>query len=194
MQVFALSVLSTSLTPAFLSFPMPRKEGIGYTVGRVPIASCDFSTSVYSYAPDDGDFELQNFTTSMEVANGKVNLVQKAIALSTKPQSRDKSQSLWLYASPWSAPAWMKTNGKMTGCGEKCTLKTGSFERTWAIYFKRFIDEYHEKYNVKISAVTVQNEPLAFSSGASWQNVSRVREVLRLSFALTGNRAFTQKL
>lgn len=152
-------------------------DGVGYSVGRVPIASCDFSTSVYSYAPDDGDFGLENFTTAMEVANGKIALVQKAIAVSNgKAQgqgvNKDQEQKLWLYSSPWSAPAWMKTNGAMTGCGEKCTLKNdSSYENTWAQYFKRFIDEFGEKYAIKISAVTVQNEPLAFSSGASWQNV-----------------------
>lgn len=46
--------------------------------------------------------------------------------------------------------------------------------------FKRFIAEYREKYKIKISAVTVQNEPLAFSSGASWQNVSWSRYPLAL--------------
>ena len=42
------------------------KSGIGYTVGRVPMASCDFSTHIYSYDDVDGDFELKNFKLTDE--------------------------------------------------------------------------------------------------------------------------------
>lgn len=37
-------------------------RGIGYTVARIPIASCDFSTREYSYVEREGDFQLESFT------------------------------------------------------------------------------------------------------------------------------------
>jgi glucosylceramidase len=43
------------------SFP-----GIGYSLGRVPIASCDFSTRVYSYCDTVGDFQLKTFSLARE--------------------------------------------------------------------------------------------------------------------------------
>ena len=42
------------------------KHGIGYTIGRVPMASCDFSTHVYSYDDVEGDFGLKNFKLAYE--------------------------------------------------------------------------------------------------------------------------------
>lgn len=48
------------------------KDGIGYTVGRVPMASCDFSTHVYSYDDSEGDFELKNFQLAKEDLNLKI--------------------------------------------------------------------------------------------------------------------------
>lgn len=48
--------------------------GIGYTVVRVPMASCDFSTRLYTYADTPGDYNLDNFTLAPEDINMKVSL------------------------------------------------------------------------------------------------------------------------
>ena len=47
--------------------------GIEYGFGRVPIASCDFSTHVYSYCDTENDFALKNFSLSYEDFNFKVH-------------------------------------------------------------------------------------------------------------------------
>ncbi len=47
-------------------------NGIGYSVGRIPMASCDFSTHVYSYDDHDGDFQLQNFSLVEEDLKFKI--------------------------------------------------------------------------------------------------------------------------
>jgi glucosylceramidase len=39
-------------------------SGISYNLGRVPIASCDFSVTNYSYLDKAGDFELKSFRLS----------------------------------------------------------------------------------------------------------------------------------
>jgi glucosylceramidase len=58
-----------------------------------------------------------------------------------------------LLASPWSPPAWMKTNGQMNHGGR---LKP-ECRQAWAQYYCRYIREY-ERENIPIWGLTVQNE------------------------------------
>ena len=60
-----------------------------------------------------------------------------------------------MFASPWTAPKWMKTNNDYIGYG---FLKE-EYYQAWANYFVRFLDEY-SKRNVSFWAVTAQNEPI----------------------------------
>lgn len=46
--------------------------GIEYSVGRIPIGSCDFSTHPYSYDDVDGDFNLNKFQLAKEDLTLKV--------------------------------------------------------------------------------------------------------------------------
>jgi glucosylceramidase len=61
-----------------------------------------------------------------------------------------------LYASPWSPPAFMKTNGEMLHGGK---LKPEYYE-SWAKYYTKFIKAY-EKEGVPVWGITIQNEPMA---------------------------------
>ncbi len=61
-----------------------------------------------------------------------------------------------LFASPWSPPAWMKTNGEMNNGGN---LKP-EYRKAWAAYYVRYIQEM-EKEGFPIWGLTVQNEPAA---------------------------------
>ena len=60
---------------------------------------------------------------------------------------------LYLFASPWSPPGWMKTGGSM--CGGHMRAK---YIECYAEYFVRFIKAY-ASHGIKIRAVTPQNEP-----------------------------------
>lgn len=101
--------LSTSLQEILVS-SYYSVHGIEYNIGRIPIASCDFSTREYSYDDFPGDFGLSNFSLAKEDLEYKIPLMKLAIKMSDK-------QEILFFGSPWSAPAWMKTNGKMTGMG-----------------------------------------------------------------------------
>ncbi|XP_061737651.1 lysosomal acid glucosylceramidase [Nerophis ophidion] len=127
-------------------------EGIGYSVVRVPMASCDFSTRLYTYADTVGDYNLDNFTLTPEDVNMKIPLLRRAQAMSPGPLS--------LLASAWSAPAWMKTNGALIGKGSLKGRPGGKEHKTWAQYYIRFLEEY-SKYNLTFWAVTTGNEPTA---------------------------------
>jgi glucosylceramidase len=54
------------------TFLLQETLGIGYTIGRTPIGSCDFSTHVYSYDDVSGDFALENFSLTNEDYQYKV--------------------------------------------------------------------------------------------------------------------------
>ncbi|XP_041035735.1 lysosomal acid glucosylceramidase isoform X3 [Carcharodon carcharias] len=126
------------------------EEGIEYNIIRVPMASCDFSTHVYTYDDYPGDLDLQHFSLTEEDTKMKIPIIQAAKALSKRP--------LYLFASPWTAPAWMKTNNSTIGKGTLKGKPGGQYYKLWANYFIRFLDEY-AKHNLTFWAVTIQNEP-----------------------------------
>jgi glucosylceramidase len=122
-------------------------EGIGYTLGRTHIHSCDFSSESYTYDDDAGDKALEHFSIAHDLQY-RVPFIKAAIAAA--------GGALKLFASPWSPPAWMKTNGDMLEGGQ---LKP-EFRDAWARYFVRFVQEY-ANVGIPIWGLTVQNEPMA---------------------------------
>ncbi|KAH7730962.1 O-Glycosyl hydrolase family 30 protein [Aphelenchoides avenae] len=120
-------------------------------------------TRAYSYCDKEGDFKLETFNLTQEDFDLKIPFIQTAYNLS--------NGDLKLFASPWSAPGWMKETGKMVGGGSLKGDVDGEYYRTWANYFLRFFEEYH-KQGISFWGVTMQNEP---SSGASldygWQTM-----------------------
>jgi glucosylceramidase len=125
----------------FIRAYFDRENGIGYTLGRLSIASCDFSTEDYTYV-QEGDETLETFDISHD-KKAVFPMVHAAM----------KYTDLTLFASPWSPPAFMKTNTSRIG-GH---LKKEHYE-LWAKYFKKYIDCCKEN-NINIWAVTIQNEP-----------------------------------
>ncbi|MFA5293327.1 MAG: glycoside hydrolase family 30 protein [Phycisphaerae bacterium] len=120
-------------------------DGLGYSLCRTHINSCDFSLSNYSYDDIEGDYELKHFN----IAHDKKFLIPFI-----KDAMRTSQKGFKLFASPWSPPAWMKTNSQMNNGGK---LKTDCYN-AWALYFTRYIKAYLDA-GISISAVTVQNEP-----------------------------------
>lgn len=121
-------------------------KGIGYSLGRTHINSCDFSSDSYAYA-EPGDAELKTFSVAHD-RRFRLPFIKAALATAGGPVK--------IFASPWSPPAWMKTNGNMLQGGQ---LKP-EYRDSWARYFARFVEEY-EKEGVPIWGLTVQNEPMA---------------------------------
>lgn len=125
----------------FIHAYFDRESGIGYNLGRLSIASCDFSTEDYTYV-EEGDMTLDSFDISHD---------KKAVFPMIK--AAGKYSKLKLFASPWSPPAYMKTENNRIGGHLKKECNP-----LWAKYFAKYIDACREN-GVDISAVTVQNEP-----------------------------------
>eukprot|EP00605_Chrysophyceae_sp_TOSAG23-4_P000227 GSChrysophyteH1.ASY1.ANO1.264.1 assembled CDS len=118
------------------------ESGIGYTLGRLPINSCDFSVESYSFDGISGDYDLNYFDT--DLTHDSVNMIpfmQKAMSSS--------ENRLRLLASPWSPPQWMKNPGLIDDHATKTV---------WANYISKWIDSYALQ-GLRIWGVTPQNEP-----------------------------------
>jgi len=120
--------------------------GIGYTLARTNIQSCDFSSGSYSYVGDN-DPQLKTFSVDHD-KQYRIPLIKQAITAA--------GGRLKLYVSPWSPPAWMKDNNSVTDGGH---LKR-EFDQSWANFFIKFIRTY-EALGIPIWGLTVQNEPMA---------------------------------
>ncbi|KAK0399817.1 hypothetical protein QR680_003229 [Steinernema hermaphroditum] len=143
-----LNSLNEALKERLINAYFTRK-GSEYSLIRIPIASCDFSTREYSYADERGDEKLQHFKLQTEDV-WKIDYLKRF--RSTSPND------LYFFASPWSAPGWMKSNGRMKGGG---TLLE-KYHGIYADYLIRFLEEY-KSAGVAMHGMTVQNEP---STGA----------------------------
>jgi glucosylceramidase len=122
------------------------EKGIGYTLARTNINSCDFSSGSYIYV-DEGDKDLKTFNIEHD-RQFKIPLIKRA-------QSATGGK-LTLFASPWSPPAFMKSNNDILHGGK---LKP-EFYQSWATYYTKFIRQY-EKDGIKIWGISIQNEPMA---------------------------------
>jgi len=153
------------------------KSGLGYTLGRTHINSCDFSVESYSHDDTDNDFTLDDFDTEVthDLESGMVDmmlLAQKSVDESF-PKEVDE-YGMRIIASPWSPPSWMKAPTSddvegalhaelMTGSALPVCLRDGvgedsKYAASWALFFDKFITAY-ANHGVKFYGVTVQNEP-----------------------------------
>lgn len=130
----------------FMKACYDSKDGIGYTLGRTNINSCDFSSDMYTYIADK-DSMLHTFDI-LHDKKYKIPFIKQAMAAA--------GGKLSLYVSPWSPPAWMKDNNNVLQGGKLLPR----YRRSWASYYVKFIQEY-EKQGVPVWGLTVQNEPMA---------------------------------
>lgn len=122
------------------------EHGIGYTLCRSHIQSCDFSLGNYAYVTD-GDEGLESFNVDRDRMS-ILPLIRRAA---------DKAGSGFrLFSSPWSPPAFMKTNGEMNRGGQ---LKP-EYRQAWADMFVKYVEAYKQE-GIEIWALSVQNEAKA---------------------------------
>jgi glucosylceramidase len=143
-EVFAK--LSKEKQQEFIAAHFDKEKGLGYTIARTNINSCDFSSDMYTYV-NDGDKELKSFNIEHD-RKFKIPMIKAAMNAT--------GGNLNLFASPWSPPAWMKTNNDMLHGGK---LKP-EFYNSWALYYTKFIREY-EKEGIPVWGISIQNEPMA---------------------------------
>ncbi len=122
------------------------KDGLGYTIGRCPLDGCDFSTAPYAAVSDPADEALNGFSIR-EDERHILPFILRAGALC--PELR-------VMLSPWSPPAFMKTNAQRCHGGKLLP----QFRARWAEYICTYIQAYKAR-GIHVFAVSVQNEPNA---------------------------------
>jgi glucosylceramidase len=131
-------------------------KNIGVSYIRLSIGSSDMNSFVFSYddlKENETDPELKKFSLSQDLKD--VVPVMKEI-LAINPEIK-------ILGSPWSAPAWMKTNNNVRGGA----LKKECYD-VYARYLIKYIQTI-KKQGVTIDAISVQNEPLNSKNTPSMQ-------------------------
>ncbi len=140
------SKLSAKNQESIIEAYFDRHKGLRYNLGRVAIHSCDFALENYTYI-DEYDMDLITFSIDRDY-RWVIPMIKQAEEKRGKPLS--------ILASPWSPPAWMKSNNSMNHGGELLP----KYFQVWADYYVKFIDAY-AKAGIDVFAITVQNEPAA---------------------------------
>ncbi len=116
--------------------------GLGLGACRICVGSSDYSSSVYSFDEGEPDPEMRRFSIDHD----------RGYILPTLAAARAVNRDLYLLASPWSPPGWMKANGSMLG---------GSMRKPNFAAYARYLAAFLEAYaaaGVPVDALTVQNE------------------------------------
>jgi glucosylceramidase len=143
-EVFAK--LPAAKQQEFLNAYFNKDKGIGYSLIRTNIHSCDFSSESYTYV-QEGDKTLKTFSIDHD-KKYRIPLIKRAISTA--------GGKLALFVSPWSPPAFMKDNNNMLKGGKLLP----EYQQSWANYFVKFINSY-QKEGIPVWGLTIQNEPMA---------------------------------
>lgn len=130
-----------------------------YTLGRVPINSCDFSPASYNFDNVTGDVTLSHFDTN--VTHDQVTMIPFIKA------AQRVAPTLKLLGSPWSPPGWMKVPSKASNTSTSSSMISSAtpnglaseYHHVWATYLSAFLSAY-ERSGLDFWALTVQNEPM----------------------------------
>jgi len=123
------------------------REDMNYRIVRLPLDSCDFSISHYEADGNEADSELSCFSL--------VRLERYVFPLLSAVRDTF-GEGLQIMLSPWSPPAYMKTNAERNYGGK---LKPEYRER-WAKYICRYILELRAR-GFNVNMLSLQNEPNA---------------------------------
>jgi glucosylceramidase len=141
----ALKAVSDEERARAIRLLFDRADGAAFTYGRIPIGSSDYALNRYSLNETANDFEMENFSIERDL----VDLIPYIhAALEVQP-------NIHFWASPWSPPTWMKTNGQFDRGNMKDDDATLGAH---ALYLARFVEEY-EAEGIYVEAVHPQNEP-----------------------------------
>ncbi|MCI2957180.1 beta-glycosidase [Agromyces atrinae] len=163
----ALELLDDEVREGVLRSFFEPDAGLDLTLCRMPLGANDFSRDWYSYDEVDGDLALEHFS----IDNDRETLIPFIRA------AKRYQPDLRLWASPWSPPTWMKTNGHYAGAQPRLdqSVENGLREdqvghegtdmfrlddehlAAYAAYFGRFIDAYAAE-GIEIGMVMPQNE------------------------------------
>ncbi len=150
----ALAEVDASERARAIELLFDAQDGANFVFGRIPMGASDYAVERYTLNDTPNDTAMTNFS----IERDRMYLIPyiKA-ALELNPNLR-------LWGSPWTPPAWMKTNNDLNGIKEgetaEATFKNepGALSAL-ALYFALFVEKYAEEEGIDVEAVQPQNEP-----------------------------------
>ena len=158
----ALSVLDNQARENIVRNLFDPKEGLKLNICRMPIGANDYALDYYSLNDSVGDFEMKYFNISRD----KERLIPYIkMAMKYRPD-------LQVWGSPWTPPAWMKTNSHYAcrptatnGLAKELSGKEGitqfimepAYLASYANYFVKYIQAYRNE-GINIVGIHPQNE------------------------------------
>ena len=146
-------VLPPALRDEAMAALFSPTQGIGLTYLRVGIGGTDYNVSKAGYTYDDlplgqTDLELKHFSLAHD-HKYIIPAVQQALRL---------NPNIVMTASPWSPPAWMKTDESLVPTRVDSKLKPDAYG-PWAQYITKFVEGYAQA-GIRFDHISIQNEPL----------------------------------
>ncbi len=155
----ALSTLSAETRRQVLQLAF-GSDRAGFSLVRTHIGSCDFSTSSYTYLGGD-DPDLSTFSLAVDQNNGHLDLLHDAAAV--------EGAAFSLIASPWTAPPFMKDNGRFFDPEQRRGGRLlPEHRKTFARYTARYCEEM-ARQGLPIWALTPVNEP--HGNQGTWESM-----------------------
>lgn len=151
-SAYNYSLMSKKSKEKIVKALFDKNEGLGYNFCRTHINSADFALEQYTYVEED-DVELETFDISRE---------KKYVIPFIKDAKAITGDDLYLFASPWSPPGWMKDTGIMIEGGRLLEDYYG----LWAKYFVKYFENF-KKEGIHFFALTIQNEARAWQTWES---------------------------
>jgi O-Glycosyl hydrolase len=150
-SAYNLAQVSDDVKEKIIQAYFDKEKGLAVNFCRTHIHSSDFSLAQYTYVKD-GDVELKTFNIDQD----------RKYILPMIKAAQKYAKDLYLLASPWSPPGWMKDTKQMIRGGK---LLPEHYD-TWARYMTKYFDEY-KKEGIEFFCVSVQNEAKAVQTWES---------------------------
>jgi glucosylceramidase len=139
--------------------------GADFDFIRLPMGASDLSRAEYSYDDMPGgetDPALNSFSVAHDTAY-IIPILQQALSI---------DPHLKILATPWSAPAWMKSGDTFVGdCTGTENYLNPTYYSAYAEYIAKFVQAYEGAYNIPIYMVSMENEPQNCNSGYATMNL-----------------------
>ena len=187
-SAFVLACVSPEQRQAILE-ELYGAQGANFSVARTQIGASDFSVEGhYSLAEQEGDTALLSFSLSRD---------KEVFSKAQYPQVKDEQYDLYhlmkdivhikqhqqdktykILASPWTAPAWMKDNGRYyqrDAQARRGGALLPQYYGTFADYFVKYLEAWRAE-GVAFWAITPENEPMGNDGGWESMELSPAQE------------------
>jgi glucosylceramidase len=164
-----LSLLDEGAREAVLRDLFHPSEGLRFNLCRTPVGASDYALDRYTLDETPGDYAMEHFSIDRDRQH---LLPYIKAAMRYQPKLR-------VWASAWTPPTWMKTNGDFDSGAMRDESKIYA---AYALYLAKFVAAYRAE-GIDLFMVVPQNEPgqLARYPSADWkpaQYVTFIRDHL----------------